>query len=89
MITIVLCGCGNVDITKTSWTDRIPGRRFFCCPNSGSDCGTFGWIDPPMCQRDIEIILGLLKDKNALEEDIEEYVQMLRDERELVMKLRI
>ncbi|PWA44743.1 zinc finger, GRF-type [Artemisia annua] len=83
---MMLCRCGNVAIIKTSWTDRNPGRRFFWCPNVmiwGSDCGTFGWIDPPMCQRAIEIIPGLLRARNALEENIKEYVQMFREQREI------
>ncbi|PWA59844.1 zinc finger, GRF-type [Artemisia annua] len=70
---MVLCGFSNVATIKTSLTDRNPGRRFFCCPNVCSNCRTFRWIDPPMCQRAMEIIPGLLRARNALEEDIEEY----------------
>ncbi|PWA80679.1 zinc finger, GRF-type [Artemisia annua] len=86
---MVLCSCSNVAIIKTSWTDQNLERRFSCCPNVGSDCGTFRWIDPPMCQRSIEIILGLLRARNTLEEDIEEYLQMYREQQELVVQLRI
>ncbi|PWA65658.1 zinc finger, GRF-type [Artemisia annua] len=82
---MVLCGCSNVAIIKTSWTDRDPGRWFFYCPNVGSECGTFGWIDPPMGKRAIKIIPSLLRARNALEEDIEEYVEMYREQQELMV----
>ena len=42
-----------------------------------------------MCQRPVEIIPMLLRARNALEEDIEEYAQMYREQQELVVQLRI
>ncbi|PWA53809.1 zinc finger, GRF-type [Artemisia annua] len=82
---MVLCPCGLQCVVRTSWTNRNPGRRFYSCPTYGSDCGTFGWIDPPMGKRAIEIIPRLLRARNALEEDIEEYVEMYREQQELVV----
>ncbi|KAL2524849.1 zinc finger protein [Abeliophyllum distichum] len=33
-------------------------------------CGFFSWCDPPMCPRSVEIIPGLLRSKNAYEEQV-------------------
>ncbi|KAL8232877.1 hypothetical protein R6Q57_002655, partial [Mikania cordata] len=52
---------------RTSWTSRNPGRRLYGCPEKGSNCKFVGWHDPEMCQRSLEIILGLLRSKNELE----------------------
>ncbi|GJR19132.1 hypothetical protein Tco_0967659 [Tanacetum coccineum] len=34
----------------------------------GTDCGFFDWFDPPMCARSTQIIPGLLRSRNLLEE---------------------
>ncbi|GJZ64355.1 zinc finger, GRF-type containing protein [Tanacetum coccineum] len=67
---MVICGCGNEDKIKTSWTDRNLGRRFYGCRMEATNCGFFGWVDPPMCERSLDVIPRLLKAKNVLEEDL-------------------
>ncbi|KAK4416837.1 hypothetical protein Salat_2509200 [Sesamum alatum] len=64
---IVYCDCELEVVMRTSWTTSNPGRRFRGCPGrsvriyAGTYCGTFEWVDPPMCQRSTEVISGLLK----------------------------
>ncbi|GJS36372.1 hypothetical protein Tco_0534754 [Tanacetum coccineum] len=54
---------------STSWTNRNPGRRFYGCPTLSPTCVNFlRWYDPPMCQRSVQIIPGLLRSRNELEE---------------------
>ncbi|CAL5386141.1 unnamed protein product [Camellia sinensis] len=57
--------CGRRTLIGTAWTNTNPGRRFLSCPNSG--CIHFTWIDPPMCNRAMQIIPGLLKKLNKME----------------------
>ncbi|KAL0456226.1 UNVERIFIED_CONTAM: hypothetical protein Slati_0961800 [Sesamum latifolium] len=62
------CQCGMPIVTKTSWTNTNPGRRFLGFGRStGGYCDVFEWIDPPMCDRSVVIISGLLKKLNAYE----------------------
>ncbi|KAK4438423.1 hypothetical protein Salat_0176600 [Sesamum alatum] len=54
--------CGKEAVVRTSWTNTNPGRRFRGYPgNRSSYCGSFQWVDPPMCRRSQEIIPGLLR----------------------------
>ncbi|GJS37276.1 hypothetical protein Tco_0535658 [Tanacetum coccineum] len=54
---------------RTSWTNRNPSRRFYGCPTLSPTCVNFiRWFDPPMCQRYVQIIPGLLRTRNKLEE---------------------
>ena len=39
--------------------------------NKNLKCGFFEWLDPPMCSRSKQIIPGLLKKINRLENDTE------------------
>ncbi|KAL8237482.1 hypothetical protein R6Q59_018563 [Mikania micrantha] len=64
---MVFCWFGKQAMLTTSWTSRNPGRRFYGCPEKGSNCKFVGWHDPEMCQRSLEIISGLLRSKNELE----------------------
>ncbi|GJY78237.1 reverse transcriptase domain, reverse transcriptase zinc-binding domain protein [Tanacetum coccineum] len=72
---MVICKCGKTEKIKTSWTSRNLGRRFYRCPN----CGFIGWIDPLMCYRAVDVIPGLFKAKNELEEDLKERVSLTRE----------
>ncbi|GJX01211.1 zinc finger, GRF-type containing protein [Tanacetum coccineum] len=66
---MVRCACGLEAVIKTSWTNRNPGRRFYGCPTLSPTCVNFlRWYDPPMCQRSVQIIPGLLRSRNELEE---------------------
>nr|GEU66310.1 hypothetical protein [Tanacetum cinerariifolium] len=57
------------DSFLTSWTNRNPGRHFYGCPTLSPTCVDFlRWYDPPMYQRSVQIILGLLRSRNELEE---------------------
>ncbi|GKD34909.1 zinc finger, GRF-type containing protein [Tanacetum coccineum] len=63
------CTCGLEAVIRTSWTNRNPGRRFYGCPTLSPTCVNFlGWYDPPMCQRSVQIIPGLWRSRNKLEE---------------------
>ncbi|KAM7501346.1 hypothetical protein LguiB_000250 [Lonicera macranthoides] len=65
------CYCCIPTIVRTSWTDNNPGRRFRACEQGV--CGYFSWVDPPMCKRSKEIIPGLLRKKNQLEDEVMKY----------------
>ncbi|GKC58663.1 zinc finger, GRF-type containing protein [Tanacetum coccineum] len=66
---MVRCACGLEAVIRTSWTNRNPGRRFYGCPTLSPTCVNFlRWYDPPMCQRSVQIIPGLLRSRNELEE---------------------
>nr|GEV64901.1 RNA-directed DNA polymerase, eukaryota, reverse transcriptase zinc-binding domain protein [Tanacetum cinerariifolium] len=44
---------------------------FLGCPNiEGQRCSYFHWLDPPMCQRAMLIIPGLLRARNMMEADM-------------------
>ncbi|KAK9049241.1 hypothetical protein SSX86_031792 [Deinandra increscens subsp. villosa] len=64
---MVLCSCGSATEITTSWTAANPGRRFYCCTKQGVNCGFVAWVDPPMCNRAVAIIPGLLRSMNKLE----------------------
>ncbi|GJX70345.1 zinc finger, GRF-type containing protein [Tanacetum coccineum] len=66
---MIRCACGLEAVIKTSWTNRNPGRCFYSCPTLSPTCVNFlRWFDPPMCQRSVQIIPGLLRSRNELEE---------------------
>ncbi|PWA88400.1 zinc finger, GRF-type [Artemisia annua] len=71
---VVICDCGKQAIIKTSLTNKNPGRRFYYCPA----CGFIGWADPPMCCQAVDVIPGLLRARNDLEEDLEEQLMLMR-----------
>ncbi|GKC84790.1 hypothetical protein Tco_1140507 [Tanacetum coccineum] len=63
------CACGLEVVIRTSCTNRNPCHRFYCFPILSPTCVNFlRWYDPPMCQRSIQIIPGLLRLRNELEE---------------------
>ncbi|KAL0345332.1 UNVERIFIED_CONTAM: hypothetical protein Sradi_4364500 [Sesamum radiatum] len=74
-----ICTCGKDVVLRTSWTSINPGRRFRGCPGEevrlghhlsvfqGHYCGTFQWVDPPMCHRAKEVISGLLNRLSLLD----------------------
>ncbi|PWA43607.1 zinc finger, GRF-type [Artemisia annua] len=72
---MVVCACGRTAIIRTSWSNYNPGRRFYSCPITGSDCPFIDWFDPPMCQRAVAIIPGLLRGRNNLEHQLREMEQ--------------
>ncbi|KAL2505672.1 Uncharacterized protein Adt_21293 [Abeliophyllum distichum] len=62
----LICCCGQIFATRTSWTENNPGRRFRgCCfygrPNA---CNYFSWVDPPPHPRYKNLINGLLRKAN-------------------------
>nr|GEV78699.1 zinc finger, GRF-type [Tanacetum cinerariifolium] len=68
---MVVCTCGQQAMVKTSWTDGNSGRRFYGCPTYLSNCPFLGWVDAPMCPRSVDIIPGLLRRLNGLEEVVD------------------
>ncbi|GJU47503.1 zinc finger, GRF-type containing protein [Tanacetum coccineum] len=63
------CACGLEAVIRTSWTNRNPSHRFYGCPTLSPTCVNFlRWYDPPMCQRSVHIIPGLLRSRNELKE---------------------
>ena len=67
---MVICACGSIAVKVTAWTNNNPGRRFWSCARNGSNCGFIGWADNPMCPRAVQIIPGLLRSKNKVEEKL-------------------
>ncbi|GKD25579.1 zinc finger, GRF-type containing protein, partial [Tanacetum coccineum] len=66
---MVRCSYGLKSVIRTSWTNRNPGRRFYGCPTlSPTFFNFFQWFNPPMCQRPVQNIPGLLRSHNELEE---------------------
>ncbi|GJT57134.1 hypothetical protein Tco_0992188 [Tanacetum coccineum] len=63
-----------------------PGRRFYGCPTISPTCVNFlQWFDPPMCQRSVQIIPGLLRSRNELKE----ILTMVEEKRLKLMKFLI
>ncbi|GJS75718.1 hypothetical protein Tco_0725599 [Tanacetum coccineum] len=63
------CACVLKAVIRTSWTNRNPCRHFYGCPTLSPTYVNFlRWYDPPMCQRSVQIIPGLLRSRNELEE---------------------
>ncbi|GKD51160.1 hypothetical protein Tco_1280136 [Tanacetum coccineum] len=71
--------CGSVGVIRTSWTSTNPGRRFFGCSKRGTNCGIIDWYDPPMCDRAVQIIPGLLRRINHLQQTLADYVDQIVD----------
>ncbi|PWA48507.1 zinc finger, GRF-type [Artemisia annua] len=67
---MVFCHCGKRAVVRTSWTPTNPGRRFYACPDRNSDCRFIDFMDPPMCQRSVQIIPGLLRNINNLQANL-------------------
>ncbi|CAI9285419.1 unnamed protein product [Lactuca saligna] len=68
-----ICACGNCDLAiVTSWSDRNPGRRFWSCLRNERRCGWIGWFDEPMCLRSVEVIPGLIRSMNKLQESLQQ-----------------
>ncbi|WOH15035.1 hypothetical protein DCAR_0934568 [Daucus carota subsp. sativus] len=66
--TLSLCLCGLSPVLRTSWTDANPGRRFWGCSQRG--CNFHLWHDPAVGDRAKNIIPGLLKRIQRLEDEI-------------------
>ncbi|KAL2508760.1 uncharacterized protein Fot_32407 [Forsythia ovata] len=60
------CFCGQSFVTRTSWTEKNPGMRFWGCSFYGRPdaCDYFYWLDPPPYPRYKKVINGLLKKVN-------------------------
>ncbi|GJT26634.1 zinc finger, GRF-type containing protein [Tanacetum coccineum] len=83
---MVRCACGLEAVIRTSWTNRNPGRRFYGCLTLSPTCVNFlRWYDPPMCQRSVQIVPGLLRSRNELEE----IVAMVEEKRRKLLKFLI
>ncbi|GJS06809.1 hypothetical protein Tco_0363605 [Tanacetum coccineum] len=46
-----------------------------------------GWVNPPMGERDVDVIPSLLRARNELEDDLEDQILMLREKEQLMKKL--
>ncbi|VFQ72152.1 unnamed protein product [Cuscuta campestris] len=70
-LDVPCCKCGKEMKLVTSWTDKNPGRRLWTCGGKGNHkCLYWEWLDPPICERAKKIIPGLLKNRNANQEEI-------------------
>ncbi|GKG36184.1 zinc finger, GRF-type containing protein, partial [Tanacetum coccineum] len=77
---MALCFCGHPAVTRTSWTDINPCRRFLACLQlNGERCIYFDWVDPHVCQGAMMVILGLLRVRNKMEADMMVLVQANRN----------
>nr|GEX81422.1 hypothetical protein [Tanacetum cinerariifolium] len=66
---MVRYACGLEAVIRTSWTNRNFDHRFYGCPTLSLTCvNILWWFDPPMCQRSVQIIPGLLRSCNELKE---------------------
>ncbi|GKD90580.1 zinc finger, GRF-type containing protein [Tanacetum coccineum] len=83
---MVRCACGLEAVIRTSWANRNQSRRFYGCPTLSPTCVNFlRWYDPPMCQRSVQIIPGLLRSRNELEE----ILAMVEEKRRKLLKFLI
>ncbi|GJY46234.1 zinc finger, GRF-type containing protein [Tanacetum coccineum] len=82
---MVRCSCGLEAVIRTSLANRNPGRRFYGCPTLSNLCQLPLVVDPPMCQRSVQIIPGLLRSRNELEE----ILAMVEEKRFKLMKFLI
>ncbi|GJU21162.1 hypothetical protein Tco_1154504 [Tanacetum coccineum] len=83
---MVRCACGLEAVIWTSWTNRNPSRRFYGCPTLSPTCVNFlRMYDPLMCQRLVQIIPGLLRSHNELEE----IIAMVEEKRHKLLKFLI
>ncbi|KAK9912072.1 hypothetical protein M0R45_035947 [Rubus argutus] len=66
------CYCGKVSTVHCSWTDENAGRRFYGCykGRGPGHCNFFIWLDPKMCPRSLQIIPGLIRNKNKIEREL-------------------
>ncbi|KAH7833731.1 hypothetical protein Vadar_009180 [Vaccinium darrowii] len=57
------CYYGRIGKLNCSWMDSNLGRRFISCECYGKlgACGYFLWVDPPLCQRAMVVISGLIR----------------------------
>ncbi|WCJ24681.1 hypothetical protein M5689_006621 [Euphorbia peplus] len=84
-----ICDCGFEAAVRTSWTNENPGRRFYNCRNNGNRirCNYFEWIDDPLDDRAMSIVLGLLRKLDKIEKecarlrDIERICELLKQTR--------
>nr|XP_017221678.1 PREDICTED: uncharacterized protein LOC108198434 [Daucus carota subsp. sativus] len=64
----------NHQVLRTSWTDANPGRRFWGCSqymrNQRRGCNFHLWHDPAVGDRAKNIIPGLLRKIQRLEEEM-------------------
>ncbi|CAI9279395.1 unnamed protein product [Lactuca saligna] len=68
-----ICACGNRDLAiVTSWSDLNPRRRFWSCLRNERRCGWIGWFDEPMCPRSVEVMPGLIRSMNKLQESLQQ-----------------
>nr|GEW48205.1 hypothetical protein [Tanacetum cinerariifolium] len=75
--------CGLEAVIRTN---RNPGRRFYGHPTLSPTCVNFlKWYDPPMCQRSVQIIPGLLRSRNKLDE----ILAMVEEKRRKLLKFLI
>ncbi|CAN1128514.1 hypothetical protein LINPERHAP2_LOCUS4680 [Linum perenne] len=56
------CGCGQMAVIRTSWTENNPGRPYFGCGRYGrvGSCKFFWWVDPELDEYVKHILVGLL-----------------------------
>ncbi|GKA87065.1 hypothetical protein Tco_0808776 [Tanacetum coccineum] len=83
---MVRCACGLEAAIMTSWTNQNPSCRFYGCPTLSPTCVNFlRWYNPPMFQRSVQIIPGLLRSRNELEE----ILAMVEEKRRKLLKFLI
>ncbi|XP_012829795.1 PREDICTED: uncharacterized protein At4g04775-like [Erythranthe guttata] len=72
---VFYCKCGDEMPLLTSWTPSNPGRRFRACPNYErvKNCDVFKWHDPEMCARSKNIIPGLIRRIDRLNDELASY----------------
>ncbi|GMP55214.1 hypothetical protein CsSME_00020097 [Camellia sinensis var. sinensis] len=67
-----LCYCGERSHVKTSMAFGNMGRRFYGCARYGvnATCGSFEWVDSPMCQCGKEMLPKMVAKMNQLKNEL-------------------
>ncbi|GJV09587.1 hypothetical protein Tco_1347243 [Tanacetum coccineum] len=87
---MVRCSRGLESVIRTSWTNRNHDRRFYGCPTLSPTYVNFlRWFDPPICQRSVQIIPGLLRSCNELKEILAMELRILANSTKLPDQLLV
>nr|GEU41566.1 hypothetical protein [Tanacetum cinerariifolium] len=88
---MVVCTCGEDVMVRMTWTNRNSRRRFCAYLTYGKNCPFHGWVDPPMCPYVVDVILGLLRSRNQMEDlvDIVEEMVDFKEHRDNTKEIRV
>ncbi|KAK3018272.1 hypothetical protein RJ639_003100 [Escallonia herrerae] len=81
---VILAGrCKEKEELRTKKKRKKTGRRFMACGAENEDpCEYFIWIDPPMCERAVQVIPGLLRRINGNAEEVRRLMVQIEGKQE-------